>query len=99
MALRLRGRSACFHAGIAGDASANVECAAVLECYLADDDLAVFEFDEPQGSILTERDVVADMEKVPAALQQVDAAMNVDALADAGAEQAQNHLLKDGSLE
>ena len=56
----------------------------------ADDDLAVLQLHQAERGVLADRHVVADVEQVPAALQEVDAAVDVHALADPGAELAQH---------
>ena len=81
------------------NASPNLQGAAGADADGADDNLPVFELNEQQRRILAERDIVADIEQVPAALQQIDAVVNVDALADTGTEGSQNRLLKFGPFE
>ena len=69
--------------GIARDAGADVERAAGFQGDRTDQICAVFEFDQLQRRVLAQGDVIADVEQVPTALQQIHAAMDVDALADA----------------
>ena len=57
-------------AAMRGDAGPRVERGAVAERDRADDDMAPVELDQPDQRILADRDVVADVEQVPAAAAQ-----------------------------
>src|SRR5437763_10026990 len=92
MSLRLKNR-------VAADPCANLQGAARANRDRADDHLAIIKINQPQRSVLADGYVIADVEQVPAALQKVDAAMEVHALAYASAERAQGALLKHRAFE
>jgi hypothetical protein len=61
--------------------------------------VSIIEVYKPDSRILAQGYLIADVEQVPAPLQEIDAAVNVNASADARSEGAQRDVLKDGSLQ
>src|SRR4051794_29131061 len=78
---------------MSGDPGAGIERCPGAKRDRADHQMAAVEIDEAQHSLLVERNVVADVEQVPAAAPQIDIAVDMAALADPRAERAQNRLL------
>src|SRR5512132_3030288 len=86
-------------AAVGPHARLDVERTAASERHRPDDHLASVQLDEAHGCVLAERYVVADVEKVPAAVLQIDATVDVNALADFRSKRAQRHLLILGPLQ
>ena len=80
-------------------AGAHFERGAGPDPHRPDHDFAIGEFAEAEHRILAHRHVVAEVEQIPAAAAQVDAAVQMDALADPRAERAQGHQLQFRALQ
>mgnify|MGYP003332255707 CR=1 FL=1 len=61
--------------------------------------VAIVEFDDADGGVLSDHDIVADGEDVPPAVREINTAMNVHAFADGGAERAQHRRVKHRALQ
>ncbi len=88
-----------FHSRVRSESRPDVERAAATDGNRADHDLAVFQFDNLKGGVPADRHIVADVEQVPAALEQGGSVVDVDALADPGAQGAQHDVLEHRPLE
>ena len=80
-------------------AGAHVEGGAGADRDRAEHHLLVLVLEEPQRDVAPDRGAVADLQQVPAAVAQVDAAVDVDLLADLRAQRAEEGVLEHRPLD
>ena len=84
---------------VRADAAARAQRRARADAHRADDEVAIVELAGADLGLAQQRGVVADLDQVPPAGQHVDAAVQVDALADARAERPQRGDLRFGAVQ